>query len=69
MICLRCKKPFDTDQAVRNAKVHGGNLLACPHCGQAYNVERKIEININPISTWRDEDDWGNKIHKFTAPP
>lgn len=66
MQCLRCSKPFSTDQAERNAEVFGGNLLACPHCGQAYNVERKIEINITPITTWRDEDDWGNEIRQFT---
>lgn len=64
MKCLRCNKPFSTDQAERNAEVYGANLLACPHCGQAYSVKRKIEICISPTNTSRDEDDWGNKISK-----
>lgn len=66
MICLRCSKPFSTDQAERNAEVFGGNLLACPHCGQAYRVKRRIEIDISLINTSRNEDDWGNEIHQFT---
>lgn len=66
MQCLRCNKPFSTDQAERNAEVYGANLLACPHCGQAYGVSREIKIHIDPIHTSRTEDDWGNKI---TQPP
>ena len=70
MECLRCHTTFDTSRAEQNAAVFGGNLLACPHCGQPYSVKRRIEICIDPLDNIsRDEDDWGNKIHRFVTLP
>ena len=63
MECVRCHKVFSTDRAERNAEVYGGNVLACPYCGQPYSVTREVKIHVEPILfTSKEEDDWGNKI-------
>lgn len=62
MKCKRCNRVFDTDKAERNAEYYGSNYIACPHCGKAYAVNRVVKIEIKPIETQTETDDWGTPI-------
>ena len=71
MICSRCGKIVNTERPERNAEVYGtGNVFACPYCGKAHYFSRVVKVDIKPINSSYEkddyssyeEDDWGNVI-------
>ena len=62
MICSRCGKNTNTDIQERNAEIYGSRLVACPYCGQAYRFQSVTKVQITPVQSSAEEDDWGRVI-------
>lgn len=62
MICSRCGKTVKTERQERNAEIYGSCLVACPYCGQAHRFQSVTKVQITPVQSCADEDDWGNVI-------
>ena len=62
MICSRCGKKTNTDKQERNAEIYGSCLVACPYCGQAHSFQSVTKIQITPVQSCAEEDDWGRVI-------
>ena len=67
MNCKRCGKEFCITTAMYNVESYGEPVIvACPHCGKAHLVRRKVQFLVDEVPDGelgtRKTDDWGDEI-------